>query len=232
MSLGWLALMAFVVTVAAIVVRIVQVARHAGRAEQLVLAILAVPVTLAVGVSTAAAATVFSNERHWAEGSRSLTVVDNTGDPGWGHATQAAVAVWKAAGSGLSLTWETGTGECGFDGTRIAVCLADTRRDGPFDGISYDQVDGGHIEGAYLEVCDDCALDQARRDEVVIHELGHALGLDHSDDPSSIMWPEGGTEVDESYRLLWESHDHAEHPEWQLLLFDVLGGDEEFANLR
>ncbi len=231
MTLGWLALASFVTTLVAIGVRIVQVAhQRAGRAEKLVLAAVALPASVLLGASTVTATTVFGNQRHWHEDTRDLVVVDRTGDHDWSHATQDAVEVWNQAGADLRLTWEEGSGDCGFDGNRISVCLGDTRVEGPFDGKSYDLVDNGHIQGAYLEVCGDCDLDQARRTEVAIHELGHALGLEHSEDPSSIMWFEGGTELDGEYAVLRASHDHAEHPGWQYVLFDLLGGDQEFNN--
>ncbi|MBA3281040.1 MAG: matrixin family metalloprotease [Acidimicrobiia bacterium] len=231
MTLGWLALASFVATFLAIVVRIGQVAhQRAGRTERVVLAALAVPASLILGASTVTATTVFGNQRHWHEDSRELVVVDRTGDHDWQQATEEAVAVWNEAGADVTLMWETGSGDCGFDGNRIGVCLGDTRIDGPFDGKSYDVVDNGHIQAAYLQVCGDCDLNQARRNEVAVHELGHALGLEHSDDPASIMWYEGGTELEGEYATLRESHGHTEHPGWQYTLFDLLGGDQEFNN--
>jgi hypothetical protein len=230
MTLGWLALASFVGVIGAFAVRMVQIARHAGRAEQVLLVALAIPTSVWLGLSTFTATTVFGNGPHWSAESRELVVVDRTGDPDWRSAIEEAATVWNGAGADLHLSFETGDGECGFDGTRIGVCLGDTRVDGPFDGMSRDMVDNGHIQGAYIEVCDDCDLDQARRNEVMVHELGHALGLDHSDDPNSIMWFEGGPELDEAYGLLVDHHDHAEHAGWQYLLFDLLSGDVEYNN--
>lgn len=230
MTLGWLALSSFVAMLAAFGVRFVQLGRRARPAERLALLGIMTPTLVWVGISSFTATTVFANDAHWPAGSRDLVVVDQTGDHSWEHASEDAVEVWNAAGADLRLSWETGTGDCRFDGTRIAVCLGDTRVEGPFDGISHDTLKNGHIQGAFIEVCGECPLDQARRTEVMIHELGHALGLDHSDDPNSIMWFEGGTEFDEAYRNLRESHAHEEHASWQYLLFGWLGGNEEFEN--
>lgn len=230
MSLGWLALLAFVATLVAVAVRMVQLAREAGRGERIALACLALPATAVLGVSTFTATTVLGNEAHWPDGTRDLVIVDRTGDHAWEHATEDAVAVWNGAGADIRLRWETGTGECGFDGPRISFCLGDTRVDGPFDGMSHETIDKGHMQGAYVEVCGDCGFDQARRTEIAIHEIGHTLGLDHSDDPNSIMWFEGGPEYEEAFAQLRASHDHTEQADWQYALFDLVGGDEEFQN--
>lgn len=136
----------------------------------------------------------------WPVGERHLVVVDKTGDPGWQAATRQAAQSWDGAGAGIHLVEATGTGPCRDDGTRVELCQEPfavlARTDVPdIQAITHTVVDGQHhIRGAVIEVCSDCDLSPDRQLVIATHEVGHALGLVHRFDPTSVMSPVGGSD--------------------------------------
>lgn len=136
---------------------------------------------------------------HWPSHRRELVVVDQTGGRAWEDATRWAVARWRKAGADVALGWSSGSGPCQRDGERVAVCLATTDdltvRSAPgAQGVIEPRKDpAGHTEGAVVLVCADCRLGAGRRRVIATHELGHVLGLRHSDRRTSVMYHTGGS---------------------------------------
>lgn len=147
---------------------------------------------------------------HWPVNHRALTIVDRSGDPGWGDAISAAVSTWSEGGSALHFTVVTGKGDCRQSRDQIQICEATS------EDISHKGAEGEQglfvprfgrrhdYRSAIVLVCSDCDIDQSRMTVIATHELGHALGLAHNPDPESVMYYLGGSPQPDSrdYQIL------------------------------
>ncbi|HET7488985.1 MAG TPA: matrixin family metalloprotease [Acidimicrobiales bacterium] len=159
---------------------------------------------LAFDHSVASALSRLTGEAHWSTaGGAPIVVVDRTGEAAWQRADQRAVEVWNraAAGTPLRLVWTAGSGPCGDDHDLIEICQtssASLNEGQQVDRQGVTRVELGsdhqqpHIGRATVLVCGDCEFDTARRRVVSAHELGHAVGLLHSERLGSVMFHTGG----------------------------------------
>jgi len=189
--------------------------------------LLSCGLALMLDQSMAAAFDRFEQVPHWRSDDRAIMVVDKTGDRAWNEATTFAVNAWNGStsGTGLRLTWSRGTGPCAAGGARIEICqdpyqaLGDDMhndREGLTDLRLGSDRSQAHIGGTTISVCSNCRLEPPRRRVIASHEVGHALGLEHTSSLASVMFPTGGsnrpTAQDAStLRQLYGHIDRADH---------------------